>query len=89
MIKRKKAMKNKIISNEKKAEMRASYKQELENLLFRYNVSDAEIEDILDNPYKHLENVDSNEDQQYVSLLIDLVENYKQQELPQGYRWFG
>ncbi|AUI67214.1 hypothetical protein [Glaesserella sp. 15-184] len=82
-------MKNKIISNEKKAEMRASYKQELENLLFRYNVSDAEIEDILDNPYKHLENVDSNEDQQYVSLLIDLVENYKQQELPQGYRWFG
>lgn len=82
-------MKNKIISNEKKAEMRASYKQELENLLFRYNVSDAEIEDILDNPYKHLENVDSNEDQQYVSLLIDLVENYKQQELPQGYKWFG
>lgn len=82
-------MKNKIISNEKKAEMRASYKQELENLLFRYNVSDAEIEDILDNPYKHLENVDSNEDQQYVSLLIDLVENYKQQELPPGYRWFG
>lgn len=82
-------MKNKIISNEKKAEMRASYKQELENLLFRYNVSDAEIEDILDNPYKHLENVDSNEDQQYVSLLIDLVENYKQQELPLGYRWFG
>lgn len=74
-------MKNKI--------SREEYKQDIQNVLYQYDLTDEELEDILENPRKHLENIGPNEDQKYVYLLMDLVENYKQQELPPGYRWFG
>lgn len=80
-------MKNKI-SREERAMMREEYKQDIRSVLYQYELSDEEVEDILENPRKHLENVGPNEDQKYVYLLLDLVKNYKHQKLPQGYGWY-
>lgn len=80
-------MKNKI-SREERARMKEEYKQDIRSVLYQYELSDEEVEDILENPRKHLENIGLNEDQKYVYLLLDLVKNYKHQKLPHGYSWY-
>ncbi|MFZ7175349.1 hypothetical protein ACLSYX_11115 [[Pasteurella] aerogenes] len=80
-------MKSKM-SKEERARMREDYKQDIRAVLYQYELSDEEVEDILENPRKHLENVGPNEDQKYVYLLMDLVKHYKQQKLPHGYGWY-
>lgn len=80
-------MKSKI-TKEERAMMREDYKQDIRAVLYQYELSDEEVEDILENPRKHLENVGPNEDQKYVYLLLDLVKNYKHQKLPHGYGWY-
>lgn len=64
------------------------YKQDIRSVLYQYDLTDEEVEDILENPRKHLENIGPNEDQKYVYLLLDLVKNYKHQKLPPGYGWY-
>lgn len=80
-------MKSKM-SKEERAIMREEYKQDIRSVLYQYELSDEEVEYILENPRKHLENVGPNEDQKYVYLLLDLVKNYKHQKLPHGYGWY-
>ena len=80
-------MKSKM-SKEERAIMREEYKQDIRGVLYQYDLTDEEVEDILENPRKHLENVGPNEDQKYVYLLLDLVKNYKHQKLPHGYGWY-
>lgn len=80
-------MKNKI-SREERAMMREEYKQDIRSVLYQYELSDEEVEDILENPRKHLENIGPNEDQKYIYLLLDLVKHYKRQKLPHGYSWY-
>ncbi|MGQ9445964.1 hypothetical protein ACTHGP_11320 (plasmid) [[Pasteurella] aerogenes] len=67
-------MKSKM-SKEERARMREDYKQDIRAVLYQYELSDEEVEDILENPRKHLENVGPNEDQKYVYLLMDLVKH--------------
>lgn len=80
-------MKNKI-SREERARMREEYKQDIRSVLYQYELSDEEVEDILENPRKHLENIGPNEDQKYIYLLLDLVKHYKHHKLPRGYGWY-
>lgn len=80
-------MKNKI-SREERARMKEEYKQDIRSVLYQYELSDEEVEDILENPRKHLENIGPNEDQKYIYLLLDLVKHYKRQKLPYGYSWY-
>lgn len=80
-------MKSKM-TKEERAIMREDYKQDIRGVLYQYDLTDEEVEDILENPRKHLENVGPNEDQKYVYLLLDLVKNYKHQKLPHGYGWY-
>ena len=76
------------ISREERAKIREEYKQDIRGVLYQYDLSDEEVEDILENPRKHLENVGPNEDQKYIYLLLDLVKHYKHQKLPHGYGWY-
>ena len=80
-------MKSKM-TKEERAKIREEYKQDIRGILYQYELSDEEVEYILENPRKHLENVGPNEDQKYVYLLLDLVKNYKHQKLPHGYGWY-
>lgn len=76
------------ISREERAKIREEYKQDIRGVLYQYELSDEEVEDILENPRKHLENIGPNEDQKYIYLLLDLVKHYKRQKLPHGYGWY-
>lgn len=80
-------MKSKM-SKEERAKIREEYKQDIRSVLYQYDLTDEEVEDILENPRKHLENIGPNEDQKYIYLLLDLVKHYKLQELPHGYGWY-
>ena len=69
-----------------KEEIRKPLKERYQLELSKFFDNEQEIKAILANPTYHLTRCGDYADQEYVNLLIDLVENYAFQKLPVGYR---
>lgn len=71
------------IKEEIRKPLKASYQAELS----KFFDNEQEIKAIMANPVYYLKRcADDYTDQEYVYLLIDVVENYAFQKLPEGYR---
>lgn len=68
-----------------KEEIRAPLKEAYKAELSRYFDNEYEIKAVMSNPKKFLEKCSDGSDQEYVGMLIDLIENYAFQKLPSGY----
>lgn len=68
-----------------KEELRAPLKERYQVELQKFFDNEYEIRAVMSNPKKFLEKCGNNADQEYVYLLMDLVENYAFQKLPSSY----